>query len=122
MRRPVAMVAAGGALAALGLVLVRRRLGRLRLRRGLAALRLAARGGVRYTRSAPALFASADRNRERLRNDLALRTAEETDALAARLPLDRLWPGDHDSPISPARGEHRGEHLDEIEAALRARS
>lgn len=52
---------------------------------------------------------------------LALRTAEETDALAARLPLDRLWPSDPDSPISPARGEHRGEHLDEIEAALRAR-
>jgi hypothetical protein len=52
----------------------------------------------------------------------ALRTAEETDALAARLPLDRLWPGDPDSPISPARGEHRAEHLDEIEAALTARS
>jgi uncharacterized damage-inducible protein DinB len=52
---------------------------------------------------------------------LALRTAEETDALAARLPLDRLLPDDPDSPISPARGEHRGEHLDEIEAALKAR-
>jgi len=53
--------------------------------------------------------------------DLALRIAEETDARAAELPLNRLWPGDPDSPISPARGEHRGEHLDEIEAALRAR-
>ena len=52
---------------------------------------------------------------------LALRVAEETDARAAELPLDRLWPGDPDSPISPDRGEHRGEHLDEIEAALRAR-
>jgi len=52
---------------------------------------------------------------------LAQRTAEETDALAARLPLDRLWPDDPDSPISPARDEHRGEHLDEIEAALRTR-
>ena len=52
---------------------------------------------------------------------LALRTAEETDALVSRLPLDRMWPGDPDSPINPARGEHRGEHLDEIEAALRAR-
>ena len=51
---------------------------------------------------------------------LALRTAEQADALAARLPMDRLWPGDPDSPISPARGEHRGEHLDEIEAALGA--
>ena len=52
---------------------------------------------------------------------LALRTAEETDSLAATLPLDRLWPDDPNSPISPARGEHRGEHLDEIEAALKAR-
>ena len=52
---------------------------------------------------------------------LALRLAEQADALAARLPMDRLWPGDPDSPISPARSEHRGEHLDEIEAALRAR-
>ena len=53
--------------------------------------------------------------------ELALRIAEETDARAAELPLNRLWPGDPDSPISPARGDHRGEHLDEIEAALRAR-
>lgn len=52
---------------------------------------------------------------------LALRTADQADAMAAELPLDRLWPGDPDSPISPARGEHRGEHLDEIEAALSAR-
>jgi uncharacterized damage-inducible protein DinB len=58
----------------------------------------------------------------RVAAQFALRTAEETDALAARLPLDRMWPSDPDSPISPARGEHRGEHLDEIEAALRARS
>jgi uncharacterized damage-inducible protein DinB len=53
--------------------------------------------------------------------DLALRIAEETDARAAELPLDRLWPQDPESPISPARGEHRGEHLDEIEAALQAK-
>jgi hypothetical protein len=52
---------------------------------------------------------------------LVLRTAEETDALVAKLPLDRMWPGDPDSPINAARGEHRGEHLDEIEAVLRAR-
>lgn len=51
----------------------------------------------------------------------ALRTAEEVDALVAGLPLDRLWPGDPASPISPNRWDHRGEHLDEIEAALRAR-
>jgi DinB family protein len=52
---------------------------------------------------------------------LALRIAEQTDALVAELPLDRLWPLDPDSPIYAGRGEHRGEHLDEIEAALRAR-
>ena len=53
--------------------------------------------------------------------ELALRIAEETDARVAELPLGRLWPGDPDSPIYAGRGEHRGEHLDEIEAALRAR-
>src|SRR5215218_4390081 len=51
--------------------------------------------------------------------ELALRIAEETDARVAELPLDRMAPGDPDSPIYPARGDHRGEHLDEIEAALR---
>jgi uncharacterized damage-inducible protein DinB len=53
--------------------------------------------------------------------ELAMRMAEEADARAATLPLNRLWPGDPESPISPARGEHRGEHLDEIEAALQAK-
>ena len=53
---------------------------------------------------------------------LALRIAEETDALMAELPLDRLWPRDPDSPIDPLRAEHRREHLDEIDAALRART
>jgi hypothetical protein len=53
---------------------------------------------------------------------LAVRIAEETDALVAKLPLDRMWPGDPDSPINAARSEHRGEHLDEIEAALRSRA
>jgi hypothetical protein len=52
---------------------------------------------------------------------LALRTAEEADALVAKLPLDRMWPGDADSPINAARSEHRAEHLDEIETALGAR-
>ncbi len=52
---------------------------------------------------------------------LAMRIAEQTDARVAELPLDRLWPGDPDSPINPSRGDHRGEHLDEIEAALRGR-
>jgi len=49
----------------------------LRLRRGIAALRLAARGGARYASNAPRLFAAAGENRERLRTDLALQTAED---------------------------------------------
>ena len=49
---------------------------------------------------------------------LALRIAEETDARVAELPLDRLWPRDPDSPLNAVRASHRGEHLDEIEAAL----
>jgi len=53
--------------------------------------------------------------------EFALRIAKQTDARVAELPLDRLYPHDPDSPISAGRGEHRGEHLDEIEAALRAR-
>jgi DinB superfamily len=53
--------------------------------------------------------------------ELALRTAEACDALVAELPPKRMWPDDPDSPIYPDRGDHRGEHLDEIEAALRAR-
>ena len=54
--------------------------------------------------------------------ELALRIAEETDARVAELPLDRMAPLDPDSPIYPARGEHRGEHLDELERVLRDRS
>jgi hypothetical protein len=52
---------------------------------------------------------------------LALRIAEETDARVATLPLDRLWPTDPDSPLPALRAAHRGEHLDDIESALRAR-
>jgi hypothetical protein len=52
---------------------------------------------------------------------LALRIAEETDARVASLPVDRLWPHDPDSPLYALRAAHRGEHLDEVEAALRAR-
>jgi hypothetical protein len=53
--------------------------------------------------------------------DLALRIAEETDARVAVLPLDRMYPLDPESPISAARSAHRGEHLDELEQALRDR-
>jgi hypothetical protein len=52
---------------------------------------------------------------------LALHIAEQTDALVAQLPLDRMYPRDASSPIFAGRGEHRGEHLDEIEAALKTR-
>ena len=52
----------------------------LRVKRGMAALRLAARGGARYAGHAPRLFASAGEHREQLRNDLALQTAEDVAA------------------------------------------
>jgi predicted unusual protein kinase regulating ubiquinone biosynthesis (AarF/ABC1/UbiB family) len=50
---------------------------RLRVSRGLAAMRLAARGGARYAASAPRLFAAAGERRQQLRDDLALRTAQD---------------------------------------------
>ena len=49
---------------------------------------------------------------------LSLQIAEETDARVATLPVDRLWPRDPDSPLFALRASHRGEHLDEVEAAL----
>src|ERR1700731_2089812 len=76
-RRLLATTMAGGTAAALTLVLLRRRLGPLRLDRGRAALRLFVRGGVRYAASAPRLFAAAGEQRQLLREDLALQTAED---------------------------------------------
>src|SRR6266852_140947 len=76
-RRLLATTMAAGAAAALTLVLLRRRLGRLRYDRGLAALQLFVRGGVRYAASAPRLFAAAGEQRQLLRTDLALQTAED---------------------------------------------
>jgi predicted unusual protein kinase regulating ubiquinone biosynthesis (AarF/ABC1/UbiB family) len=76
-KRLALAAASGGVAAVIAAVLVRRRVGRLRLDRGLAAVRLVARGGARYAASAPALFAAAGENRQRLRNDLALQTAED---------------------------------------------
>jgi hypothetical protein len=52
---------------------------------------------------------------------LALQIAEDTDARVATLPPDRLFPRDPTSPLYAVRASHRGEHLDEIEAALRNR-
>src|SRR6266508_4264797 len=51
---------------------------------------------------------------------LALRLAEETDQRVASLPPDRMFPQDPDSPVNHLRADHRGEHLDDIEAALGA--
>jgi predicted unusual protein kinase regulating ubiquinone biosynthesis (AarF/ABC1/UbiB family) len=50
---------------------------RLRVSRGLTAMRLAARGGARYAANAPRLFAAAGQQRQQLRDDLALRTAQD---------------------------------------------
>ncbi len=52
---------------------------------------------------------------------LALRLAEETDQRVASLPPDRMFPQDPDSPVNHLRADHRGEHLDDIDAALRDR-
>src|SRR6202040_835657 len=83
-RRLAAAAMAGGAAAALTLVLLPRRPGRLRYHRGLAALRLLVRGGARYAGSAPRLFAAAGEQRQLLREDLALQTAEDVaDTLGA---------------------------------------
>jgi len=76
----LAETATGTAAAAVAVAVARHRAGRLRFDRGLAALRLAARGGARYAGNAPRLFAAAGQNRERLRHDLALQTAEDVAA------------------------------------------
>ena len=57
--------------------------------------------------------------------DLAVRVAEETDAAVAALSPElaaRTYPADPTSPLNVVRADHRGEHLDEIEAALSQRS
>ncbi len=54
----------------------------------------------------------------RVAAELAVRLAEETDARMASIDADRMWPNVPDSPLNPMRATHRGEHLDDIEAAL----
>jgi sulfite reductase beta subunit-like hemoprotein len=52
----------------------------------------------------------------------ALRIAEEIDARIAAFTdaqVARTWPVDQRSPLNAKRASHRGEHLDEIEAALK---
>jgi predicted unusual protein kinase regulating ubiquinone biosynthesis (AarF/ABC1/UbiB family) len=83
--RKLALVAGLGGASIAALTLLRghqrgqlgRAAAKLRVQRGLTALRLVARGGARYATSAPRLFASAGEHREQLRNDLALQTAED---------------------------------------------
>ncbi len=78
-RRWLLAGAAAGAAALAGLAAVRlhRRVGPVRLRRGMAAVQLVARGGARYATSAPRLFAAAGEHRQQLRQDLALETAQD---------------------------------------------
>lgn len=52
---------------------------------------------------------------------LALEIAQRTDATVASLSAEEAsaaWPNDPESPLNLNRAAHRGEHLDEIEAAL----
>ncbi len=51
--------------------------------------------------------------------ELAVSIAEETDELVASLQNELLAGLDETSPLNPLRASHRGEHLDEIEAAIR---
>src|SRR6266550_3297296 len=101
--RRLAIAAGIGAVSVAALTLLRGRragkprAGRLRLERGMATVRLAARGGARYAASAPRLFASAGEHREALRNDLALQTAE--DVAATLGTMSRLQ--DSVPPMSP---------------------
>ena len=53
--------------------------------------------------------------------EVALRIAEETDELIASLSPELVAKIDANSPLNPVRAHHRGEHLDEIEAALAGR-
>ena len=50
--------------------------------------------------------------------EVALRIAEETDELVASLSPELVAKIDDNSPLNLLRAHHRGEHLDEIEAAL----
>ncbi|HSP10420.1 MAG TPA: hypothetical protein VLU92_12600 [Candidatus Dormibacteraeota bacterium] len=52
--------------------------------------------------------------------ELAVAIAKETDDLVASLAPEVLGQLDERSPLNPVRAQHRGEHLDEIEAALAA--
>jgi len=78
--RALLALSASAIAAAVGVAVVRRRVGRLRFERGVAAAQLAVRGGLRYAGSAPRLFVTAGENRQKLRNDLAMQTADDVTA------------------------------------------
>lgn len=65
----------------------------------------------------PFIHAIAPRDAARL----APLLAEEIDRRVASIAPERMWPNDPKSLLNPMRAEHRGEHLDEIEAALSVR-
>lgn len=52
--------------------------------------------------------------------ECALAIAQETDGLIASLPPQAIAKIDDDCPLQPFRSHHRGEHVDEIEAFLKA--
>jgi hypothetical protein len=54
--------------------------------------------------------------------ELAVSIAEQTDELVSSLPDELLAGLDEASPLNPVRANHRGVHLDEIEAAVRPRT
>jgi predicted unusual protein kinase regulating ubiquinone biosynthesis (AarF/ABC1/UbiB family) len=78
--RVLAGLTAGAVATATAVALVRRRVGALRFQRGVAAAQLAVRGGLRYAGNAPRLFAAAGEQRQQLRTDLAMRTADDITA------------------------------------------
>jgi DinB family protein len=54
----------------------------------------------------------------RLVAETAVRLAADADDLVSRLPAEKMWPQDQQSPLNCERSGHRAEHLDQIEAAL----
>ena len=54
--------------------------------------------------------------------ELAVSVAEETDEFVASMPDELLAGLDETSPLNVVRANHRGEHLDEIEAAIGPRT
>jgi predicted unusual protein kinase regulating ubiquinone biosynthesis (AarF/ABC1/UbiB family) len=79
-QRALLAISAGATGAAIGVAFIRRHVGRLRFERGVTAAQLAVRGGLRYAGNAPRLFIAAGENREKLRNDLAMQTADDVTA------------------------------------------